>query len=455
EAEVVATVRALLARLDDADKDVASSAQLSGLDDAYTTLKRIADGGSVPNTTLNAIAPLLRSWIDHGLFERAAHDVPANVESAARAVFNLFAASALPSADKIQTLQKQLHQLFLFAVTCAPALPPLTAPAMHQLSGVLHFIGALNKLQLAPPPTATGPPAVPDLGTAIFRCTAPQCPKVFSRLFYLQLHARLHDPPGRSQTLRCSECTETFNRAWDLNKHLDAHTYRCSGCSAIFSSRDVVEDHQASDPDGACDGAEIEERVPPRMDYAVEDGEVVPEAFYRAVNAALPLQGVLQTYVSTAVASGAGLAANTPGAAPGAAPATPGVPRQPGALPGRPPVKAGSVAPRPGAPRLAGKTPTAGPGTPSLAFGRPAVGAKKVLSAKLVRPDAIAAAAAAAAAMAAGPGPGDATDANDLIAQLMSNAAALAEAELWDDYGEEETGQDGAEWAADGAEGAG
>ena len=495
EADVLATVKRLLARLDDADKDVVSSAQLSGLDDAYTTFKRMAEGGAVSNQTLNALAPLVRSWIDHGLFERVPHDVPANVETAARAVFTVFAATPLPSLAQIQALQKQLHQLFLFAVTCAPALPPLTAPAMHQLSGVLHFIGALNKVQLAPPPSAAGPPAVPDLGTAIFRCVAPACPKVFSRLFFLQLHARLHDPPGRSQSLRCCECTETFLRAVDLNKHLDAHAYRCAGCGETFPSRDVVEDHQLSDESGSCDGADIDEHTPPRMDYAIEDGEIVPEAFYRAVNAALPLQGILQTYASTAVASGhAGLTPAAPAPAPGAVAAK----RPPGAPPTKPgQIKTGPGAPRPRAPssttpkpigtlsakpststtappnaskQLAQKkpAPSKGPKTEphasTSALPRATVIPATMMSVMSATPnamdadlDAAAAAAMAAVAEAAAQLPAVGADdvglGDDLIAQMMSSAAALAEAELWGDDGTYE-GEGEGEWT-EGADGVG
>lgn len=429
---VVETVRTIISRIDDAEKDVISSAMLTGLDDAYSVMENISDSGDISSQVLNALAPLLRVWVEHGLFTRTPHDLAANVEQAARTVHKVFSGDTMPTPADITGLFRQLQQLFIFAVTCPAVVQPVFAPQMHQLSGVLHFVGALNKLQLAPPPSAVQPP-VPDVGTAVFRCVAPSCSKIFSRLFHLQLHARLHDPAAPA--LDCNECDETFARAVDLKKHMDAHTFRCAGCDVTFESRESIEEHQIVEEGGDCDGADMDVNEPAELDMTVEEGEITPEAFYRAVHAALPLRGLLQAYASTAVAASAGLApaAAQAGTTPALAP-----PRAPQA---RAPSK--SVTPK----VLNAKPATTVSQPPKTTISKQPVSsapAKKapmqpVAVVKDVKPSQPAAEEPAVPEVIE---PVLSFD-NDLIAQMMNSAAAMAEAELWEDYGEGEVDAEG------------
>lgn len=415
ESAVVSTVRLILSRLDDADKDVASSAVLVGHDDAYAVLKRVADGAEIPTSLLNVLAPLVRSWVDHGLFVRNTHDLAANVDAATRAISAVFTPPAAPTASTVHALQREMHQIFLFAVTAAPAAGPFHAPILHALGGVLHFVAALHKLQLAPPPAAAPhlQPPVPDIGTAVFRCAAPACGKLFTRLFFLQSHARLHGPSN----LACSQCSDTFSRGADLNKHLDAHSFRCTGCNAVFPSRDVIEEHQDT---GECQGADIDERTPERVDHSVEDGEIVPDAFHRAMQIVVPLQTTLQAYAAQAVANGAAVLETGPIASPrpaAAAPARPApVKKRPRSVSGSSPAVSAPPAP-PVAPAPTPAPPA--PPAPAPAPATPAPAPVPVSAPTLTE--------------------------TDLVAQTLAAAMAQAEAELMQDYDEDYVEGEGGE----------
>ncbi|KZV90599.1 hypothetical protein EXIGLDRAFT_770654 [Exidia glandulosa HHB12029] len=410
ESVVVSTVQLILSKLDDADKDVAASAVLVGYDDAYAVLKKVADGGEISNNLLNVLAPLVRSWVDHGLFIRKTHDVAANVEDATRAVSAVFSSSA-PTASAVHAVQHQMHQLFLFAVTAAPAAGPTHAPLLHALGGVLHFVGALHQLQLAPPPAAAPhlQPPVPDIGTAVFRCAAPGCGKLFTRLFFLQAHARLHGPP----TLACSQCAETFSRGADLNKHLDAHSFRCAGCNGVFPSRDVIEDHQSGEDSEECKDADIEERTPEPLDHSVEEGEILADSFGRAIQSVIPLQTTLQTYAAQAVASGAAVLETGPSPKPGHTRAARAATRDRSISTS---VPAASATP------AAAAVVTPAPPTPVPA---PAIAAQLPPPTPAPEPTPT-------------PAPAPALSESELVAQALAAAMAQAEAELMEDYGDEE-----------------
>ncbi|EJD45969.1 hypothetical protein AURDEDRAFT_124401 [Auricularia subglabra TFB-10046 SS5] len=443
EQAALATIRDILSRLDDADKDVASSAVMPAHENAYATLKRIADGGAIPTNLLNALAPIVRSWVDHSLFVRTVHDVAANVDAATRAVHAAFANPATVAEPAVVALHKQLHQLFLFCVTAATASPPPIAAQLHGLSAVLHFVAGVHRLGLAPPPTQPQPP-VPDIGSAIFRCAHPACGKLFARLFHLQFHAKLHDPAAKR--LACSQCKDTFVRGADLNRHLDGHSFRCAGCNGVFSSREVIEDHQTDDDAGECKDADVEERAPPKVDPAAEpeEGEISYDAFNRAIYTVLPLQPVLQAYAAAVVAAGnmaspASVAAPSPSPVPAHARAI-----RTGPLPHALPAVLGPVPPPVhSSPPAAAPTPTPAPVTPAPAAAPTPTPAPESAPTPTPVPAPPTPAPAPAEPAAAAPAPAD------LIAQTLAAAMAQAEAELMEDYDGEYAEGDGEEYYDD------
>ncbi|KAH9922317.1 uncharacterized protein BXZ73DRAFT_91608 [Epithele typhae] len=189
--------------------------------------------------------------------------------------------SHVPTIDPgvISSIQLPLHQIFLFAVTSAPRAGDGRMQVLQELAGLVQMLGVLSGIHIGhPPPPWPGAPALapsPDIGTAVYPCLVPGCPKTFHRLYSLRAHQRLHTIEHRPY--RCMQCPASFVRNHDLKRHTllhDKKAWRCAGCNKIFSRRDAIKRHKDArgravggkgrpgaegDVDGACAFAEIEE----------------------------------------------------------------------------------------------------------------------------------------------------------------------------------------------------
>ena len=256
----------------------------------------------------------------------------------------------------ISSIQLQLHQIFLFAVTSAPRAGEGRMQALQELAGLVQMLGVLSGIHIGntpPPPPWHGPPESappppplpPDIGTAVYPCLVLGCPKTFHRLFSLRAHQRLHTLEHRPY--RCTLCPASFVRNHDLKRHALLHekkAWRCAGCNKIFSRRDAIKRHKdargrasatgggkgrSSDADSAVDAAcayaEIEEVEVDKMEgeeeisrraklwngiaassvgptmaehMGPEEGEVDPAIVHQAQNMVLGIHGLLQAEVS-------------------------------------------------------------------------------------------------------------------------------------------------------------
>ncbi|KAI1790581.1 hypothetical protein LXA43DRAFT_890771 [Ganoderma leucocontextum] len=256
----------------------------------------------------------------------------------------------------ISSIQLQLHQVFLFAVTSAPRAGEGRMQALQELAGLVQMLGVLSGIHIGntpPPPPWHGPPGSapspppppPDIGTAVYPCLVLGCPKTFHRLFSLRAHQRLHTLEHRPY--RCTQCPASFVRNHDLKRHAllhDKKAWRCAGCNKIFSRRDAIKRHKDargrasttgggkgrsgeadSVVDAACAYAEIEEVEVDKIDgeeeisrraklwngiaassvgptmaehMGPEEGEVDPAVIYQAQNMVLGIHGLLQAEVS-------------------------------------------------------------------------------------------------------------------------------------------------------------
>ncbi|KAI0632874.1 hypothetical protein C8Q77DRAFT_1120240 [Trametes polyzona] len=255
-----------------------------------------------------------------------------------------------PSIDPalISSIQLQLHQVFLFAVTSAPRAIDGRMPALQELAGLAQMLGVLSGIHIGhppmhhpphwhPPPGAPPPP--PDIGTAVYPCLVPGCSKTFHRLYSLRTHQRFHTLEHRPY--RCMQCPASFVRNHDLKRHAllhDKKAWRCAGCNKIFSRRDAIKRHKDSrgrggkgrpgeaDPvDTACAYAEIEEVEIEKADgeeemsrraklwngiaatsaggmqiehSGPEEGEIDPRIVFEAQNIVLSIHGLLQAEVA-------------------------------------------------------------------------------------------------------------------------------------------------------------
>ena len=194
----------------------------------------------------------------------------------------LSAPSASPDGRSIDpgvilSIQLQLHQIFLFAVTSAPRAGEGRMQALQELAGLVQMLGVLSGIHIGNQwPGSSSAPPPPDLGTAVYPCLVPGCPKTFHRLYSLRTHQRLHTLEHRPY--RCVQCPASFVRNHDLKRHMLLHekkAWRCAGCNKIFSRRDAIKRHkdargralgggkgrpgEADAVDTACAFAEIEE----------------------------------------------------------------------------------------------------------------------------------------------------------------------------------------------------
>ncbi|OSD03674.1 hypothetical protein PYCCODRAFT_1434068 [Trametes coccinea BRFM310] len=249
----------------------------------------------------------------------------------------------------ISSIQLQLHQVFLFAVTSAPRAVDGRMPALQELAGLVQMLGVLSGIHIGNPamhppshwhmpPDAAPPP--PDIGTAVYPCLVPGCNKTFHRLYSLRTHQRFHTLEHRPY--RCMHCPASFVRNHDLKRHALLHekkAWRCAGCNKIFSRRDAIKRHKdargraggksrpgEADPvDTACAYAEIEEVEVEKADgdeemsrraklwngiaastaasmsmgeHGPEEGEIDPAIVFEAQNIVLSIHGLLQAEVA-------------------------------------------------------------------------------------------------------------------------------------------------------------
>lgn len=174
-----------------------------------------------------------------------------------------------PDPSIISSIQLQLHQIFLFAVTSSARGGPETH-ALQEVSGLIQVVGVLSgspigptavppnphiqppDISMYPPrpwiPPGTGPQPVPfsDIGTAVYPCLVPGCRKIFARLFNLRAHQQVH---AVHRPYRCAACPASFARNHDLKRHAKLHDktgYQCAGCYKLFSRRDAIKRHKNS-----------------------------------------------------------------------------------------------------------------------------------------------------------------------------------------------------------------
>ncbi|KIJ06241.1 hypothetical protein PAXINDRAFT_103450 [Paxillus involutus ATCC 200175] len=265
----------------------------------------------------------------------------------------------------ISSIQLQLHQLFLFAVTSSAGGGPEMNP-LQEIGGLIQVLGVLSGIQIGPtaPPNATGPPqglgstlhpshpwippgtnpnssvAFNDIGTAVYPCLMPGCRKTFARLYGLRAHQRVH---SMHRPFRCAACPASFSRNHDLKRHAKLHekkAWQCAGCDKMFSRRDAIKRHKNSsaarggkgeicinaaikevelDKEGDEDTAREGRRtkmwadivtnsagaVTPYPGYAddgsMEEGEVHGDVIRRMQAAVLSLHATLQRHVSRAL----------------------------------------------------------------------------------------------------------------------------------------------------------
>jgi hypothetical protein len=201
-------------------------------------------------------------------------DLQTQVTDAVRIVTQALSANSATSRPLdpalVSSIQLQLHQIFLFAVTSSAGGGP-DMNALQEICGLIQVIGVVSGIQIGPTPhanipqpppkpqnstlpssNATGqmPQAVPSsvqigyIGTAVYPC--PTCRKSFSRLFSLRAHQRTHDP---DRPFSCTFCPASFARAYDLKRHVRVHdktAWKCTGCDKMFSRPDAIKRHKNS-----------------------------------------------------------------------------------------------------------------------------------------------------------------------------------------------------------------
>jgi hypothetical protein len=250
----------------------------------------------------------------------------------------------------ISSIQLQLHQIFLFAVTASAGGGP-EMNALQEISGLVQVVGVLSGIpigstsgtdhkntvpQQLPPVTSQNPttswfPGAPamqttDIGTAVYPCLVPACHKIFSRLYSLRAHQRGH---ATHRPFRCGTCPASFARNHDLKRHAKLHdkkAWKCRGCDKIFSRRDAIKRHKNSNrtrggKSDACLTAEVIEVDLERegdvvvkegrrakmwsggyggggQDRLLEEGEVDPAVIAQVTMAITSLHRLLQAHVA-------------------------------------------------------------------------------------------------------------------------------------------------------------
>ncbi|OJA10339.1 hypothetical protein AZE42_07346 [Rhizopogon vesiculosus] len=202
-------------------------------------------------------------------------DLQSQIADAVRIVSETLAShppsSGPPDPSIISSIQLQLHQIFLFAVTSSAREGPETN-TLQEISGLIQVVGVLSGSPIGPtaPPSApmpdvsqpdvsmypshpwippgTGPQPAPfsDIGTAVYPCLITGCRKIFARLFNLRAHQQVH---ALHRPYRCATCPASFARNHDLKRHTKLHDktgFQCTGCYKLFSRRDAIKRHKNS-----------------------------------------------------------------------------------------------------------------------------------------------------------------------------------------------------------------
>jgi hypothetical protein len=227
---------------------------------------------------------------------KRSHHAPYNLQrqvgEAVRIITNAFAMNDHPGplpVSVISSVQLQLHQVFLFAVTSSVAGGPEMS-ALRELSGLIQVLGVLSGIQIGAAPTHPSgqpPPQLvpydstapwvashaPDIGTAVYPCLSPSCHKYFSRLFSLRAHQRGH---AIHRPFRCTSCPASFARNHDLKRHAKLHeskAWKCCGCGKVFSRRDAIKRHKNNESSKGLDGELCLDKEVVEVDVSKEGAE--------------------------------------------------------------------------------------------------------------------------------------------------------------------------------------
>jgi hypothetical protein len=159
----------------------------------------------------------------------------------------------------VASIQQQLHQVFLFAVTSS-AVGGQNMTLLQEISGLIQVLGVLSGIQIVQPSLSSENDGKrshsaynldhnrshTDIETAVYPCLISGCNKTFSRLYNLRTHQRVH---ASHRPFKCSTCPASFARNHDLKRHERGHervVYKCLGCMKIFSRRDAIKRHKSS-----------------------------------------------------------------------------------------------------------------------------------------------------------------------------------------------------------------
>jgi transposase-like protein len=316
EQAVISTMKAILAF---AEKDVlvrdtlasAMVPELNGIN-VHDLLMQSVASGTVPNTVAKPLSHLLVSLarsdvlfstlrhsnapamqLDKGKRKRDVaednlsqndgptpkrpffghYDLQTQVTDAVRIVTQALSAHSATSRPLdpalVASIQLQLHQIFLFAVTSSAGGGP-DMNALQEICGLIQVIGVVSGIQIGPSPDvgaarpilqpqnsvmppsnaasqmprSSSPVQIGGIGTAVYPC--PTCRKSFSRLFSLRTHQRVHGP---DRPFSCTVCPASFARAYDLKRHIKVHdktSWKCTGCDRMFSRPDAIKRHKNS-----------------------------------------------------------------------------------------------------------------------------------------------------------------------------------------------------------------